>query len=99
MKPLRIGIIGAGNVLEAYVPQCAKLQARGLAELVNVYGRDSQRDRAIALGASRFTTTESEILNDPNIDLVIVLTSMPDHARAAAAALRAGKHVVLEKPL
>jgi predicted dehydrogenase len=99
MKPLRIGIVGAGNVLEAYVPQCAKLQGRGLAELVNVCGRSSQRDRAMALGAPRFTTSESEILNDSNIDLVVVLTSMPDHARAASAALRAGKHVMLEKPL
>src|SRR5262245_17382587 len=99
MKPVRIGIVGAGNVLEAYVPQCQKLSARGLAELASICGREAQRDRAIALGAPRFTTSEVEILNDENIDLVVVLTSMPDHARAAIAALQAGKHVLLEKPI
>ena len=62
MKPLRIGVVGAGNVLEAYVPQCAKLQARGLAELVNVYGRDSQRDRAMALGAPKWWVTLTVII-------------------------------------
>ena len=35
----------------------------------------------------------------PDVDLVIILTSMPEHARLATAALRAGKHVLLEKPL
>jgi predicted dehydrogenase len=97
MKPVRIGIIGAGNVLEAYVPQCQKLAACGLAELVSVCGRAHQRDRALALGAPKFTTSESEAID--NSDLVVIITSMPDHARAAIAALQAGKHVVLEKPL
>lgn len=99
MKPTRIGIIGAGNVLEAYIPQCEKLRARGLAELVNVCGRPAQMQRAVSIGAPRFTTSENEILDDPNIDLVVVLTSMPEHARVAIAALQAGKHVLLEKPL
>lgn len=99
MKLTRIGIIGAGNVLEAYLPQCEKLRARGLAELVKVCGRAAQMQRALSIGAPRFTASETEILNDPNIDLVIVLTSMPEHARVAIAALQAGKHVLLEKPL
>jgi predicted dehydrogenase len=94
-----MGIIGAGNVLEAYVPQCEKLRGRGLAELIKVCGRAGQKERALALGAPKFTTSEIEILEDAAIDLVILLTSMPDHARAASAALRAGKHVLLEKPL
>ena len=97
MTKMRIGIIGAGNVLEAYVPQCQKLAARGLAELVSVCGRANQRDRALAMGAPKFTTSENEAID--NSDLVVVLTSMPDHSRAAISALQAGKHVVLEKPL
>lgn len=99
LRPLRIGIIGAGNVLEAYAPQCERLKARGWAELAAVCGRENQRERALRLGAPAFVTDERAILEDPSIDVAVVLTSMPDHSRAAVAALEAGKHVCLEKPL
>src|SRR5438477_1423708 len=95
----RIGIIGCGNVLEAYMPQCEKLRTRRLAEVTIACGRETQRDRALALGIPRFTIEENEVLMSGDVDLVIVLTSMPEHARLAGAALRAGKHVLVEKPL
>jgi predicted dehydrogenase len=98
-RPINIGIIGCGNVLEAYVPQCEKLQRRGLAGLVCACGRKSQRERALAMGVPKFVTDERSVLDDSDVDLVLVLTSMPEHARVACAALSAGKHVVLEKPL
>jgi len=97
--PIGLGIIGCGNVLEAYVPQCARLHSQRLAELVVACGRPNQRERALALGVPRFSTDETEVLRDPAIDAVIILTSMPEHARLAAAALKAGKHVLIEKPL
>jgi predicted dehydrogenase len=96
--PIRLGIIGCGNVLEAYLPQCQKLEARGLAKLIVACGREHQRERALALGVPRFTLGEEDVLSG-DVDLVIVLTSMAEHARLAGAALRAGKHVLVEKPL
>ncbi|MBI3413860.1 MAG: Gfo/Idh/MocA family oxidoreductase [Verrucomicrobia bacterium] len=96
---MRIGIIGCGNVLEAYVPQCEKLQRRDLAELVVGCGREAQRERALTMGVPRFTTETRDVLDDPSIDLVNILTSMPTHAALTKAALNAGKHVLLEKPL
>src|SRR5258705_3774075 len=51
------------------------------------------------MGVPRFTADEAELLKDPAIDAVIILTSMPEHARLAKAALTAGKHVLVEKPL
>src|SRR5882672_4184738 len=98
-RPVRLGIIGCGNVLEAYLPQCEKLWALRRAKLVIACGREAQRERALALGAPRFTTEESEVLRSDEVDVVIVLTSMPEHARLAGAALNAGKHVLIEKPL
>jgi predicted dehydrogenase len=97
--PINIGIIGAGNVLEAYMPQCDKLASKGKARVVAVCGRENQRQRAIALGAGRFTTTEAEILENREVDLLMVLASMPEHARLVRAGLNAGKHVLVEKPL
>src|SRR5437667_7582996 len=98
-QPTRIGIIGCGNVLEAYMPQCDKLRTRRLANVTIACGREAQRDHALELGIPRFTTEENEVLRSDDVDLVIVLTSMPEHARLAGAALRAGKHVLVEKPL
>jgi predicted dehydrogenase len=99
VKPVRLGVIGCGNVLDAYLPQCHKLRQRGQAELVLAAGRAAQKDRALALGAPRFTTNADDVLNSPEVDLVLVLTSMNEHARLAGAALEAGKHVLVEKPL
>ena len=97
--PVRIGIIGCGNVLDAYLPQCHKLRQSGLAELVLAAGRPGQEKRASASGVPRFTTNADEVIQSPEVDLVLILTSMPQHARLACAALEAGKHVLVEKPL
>ena len=81
------------------MPQCEKLRARRLAEVTIACGREAQRGRALALGVPRFTTNERDVLMSGDVDLVIVLTSMPAHAKLASAALRADKHVLVEKPL
>ena len=39
------------------------------------------------------------IIDDPTIDLVVVLTSMPEHGDLAEQALAAGHHVLVEKPM
>jgi len=94
-----LGIIGCGNVLEAYLPQCEKLRRLGLAELVVACGRPHQKDRALKLGAPRFTTHERDLLDSDSVDIVVILAAMSEHARLARAALEAGKHVLLEKPM
>ncbi len=43
-RPLRLGIIGCGNVLRAYGPAIQHLRTRGLAEPVAACGREAQRD-------------------------------------------------------
>jgi predicted dehydrogenase len=99
-QALRIGVIGAGNVLSAYRAPLEVLRLRGLVEIALVCGRASQRDNARAeLGTTAFTTNEQEVLSSAEVDVVMVLTSMPTHGRIARAALEAGKHVLLEKPL
>jgi predicted dehydrogenase len=96
---VRLGIIGCGNVLGAYLPQCHKLQQRGLAEIVIAAGRPAQRERALASGVPRFTTNADTVITSREVDLVLVLTSMSEHARLARAALETGKHILVEKPL
>jgi len=62
--------------------------------------RDSQRDAVKQhFGVENFTTDADEVINSPDIDLILVLTSMPEHYRLAKAGLLAGKHVLVEKPM
>ena len=99
-SPIRLGVIGCGNVLSAYRAAIDRLRGRGLVEPVIVCGRESQRATACsALGVTRFITDAQEVIASPDVDLVLILTSMSEHARLARAALEAGRHVLLEKPL
>jgi predicted dehydrogenase len=100
MKPVRLGVIGCGNVLSAYSASIDKLRRAARVEVTLACGRDSQRESALAaLGTQRFTTDAGAVIHSPEVDLVVILTSMNQHAPLARAALEAGKHVLVEKPL
>jgi predicted dehydrogenase len=80
--------------------EASRLRARGLAGVVAACGRERQRRHAVEeMGIPRFTTEASEITRASDVDLVVVLTSMRSHGPLARAALEAGKHVLVEKPL
>ena len=99
-RPLRLGIIGCGNVLTAYGPAIQQLRIRGWAEAVAACGRESQRDFATAqLGRVRYTTDANALSRSLDVDAVVILTSMTQHASLVRAALEAGKHVFVEKPM
>lgn len=100
-NPVRIGIIGCGSVLQGgYLPIAQDLQARGLAEVRMAC--DALPACALLverLGIPRFTTDYQQVINAPDVDLVLVLTPPAFHYPVAEAALKAGKHVLVEKPL
>jgi len=98
MARLRVGIVGAGSVSD--------LHARGYtdhraAEIVAVCDPDEDRviKRALDWGARRYFTDFEELLADPEVDAVEILTPNHLHGDQALAALRAGKHVSMERPL
>lgn len=47
----------------------------------------------------RVTSSAQDLLDDPSIDAVVIATPVPTHHEVAKAALLAGKHVMVEKPL
>jgi predicted dehydrogenase len=101
-RPVRIGIVGCGSVMQgAYMPMIERLAARGLAEAVAACDvKEDARSRVRERWAiARFSTDYREIVAADEVDLVLVLTSMPEHGPVARAALQAGKHVLVEKPM
>jgi len=97
---LRIAAIGYGDIAQRrHFPQL--LELKGRAELVAIAGRDEARLAACAVrfGIERWSTDPASVIADPGVDAVLVLTAPDSHAAYAEMALRAGKHVMVEKPL
>ncbi len=97
-NPLRIGVIGP----RGFGAFCTgAYHEAGLARVVAFAGRDAANLTALAAeyGVPRAYTDWREMLQDPTIEMVHIVTPPDKHAEMALAALRAGKHVFVEKPL
>lgn len=99
--PVRIGVVGCGSVFEAYMQLAERLECRGLVELVvGCDVREIRRDVVLnKFGFARFSANYRDVIDADDVDLVLVLTSMPEHGPITRAALEAGKHVLVEKPM
>jgi predicted dehydrogenase len=98
-RPLRFGILGAARI----APDALIKAAQNVpdADVVAVAARDPKRARefADAHGVPRVVATYDELVNDPGLD--VIYNPLPNslHCEWTIAALRAGKHVLCEKPL
>jgi UDP-N-acetylglucosamine 3-dehydrogenase len=95
---IRCGVIGLGWFGEHHVDT---LQQLPQAELAAVCTRRPDRLREVAAkyGVPKTYTDYRALLADPAIDLVSVVTHVGEHLEPTLAAIRAGKHVFLEKPM
>ncbi|MDA0230383.1 MAG: Gfo/Idh/MocA family oxidoreductase [Proteobacteria bacterium] len=98
MAALKVGVIGAGWFGEIHCNVIAG--APGL-ELAALAEQDPARREEIGrqYNVPALYTDYHGILADPAIDLVHIVTRWENHAEIATAALAAGKHVLLEKPM
>ncbi|MCF7928772.1 MAG: Gfo/Idh/MocA family oxidoreductase [Spirochaetales bacterium] len=98
MRQVRYGIIGLGWFGEFHVDTMKQLPQ---ADLTAVCTRTESRLKEIAENYSIPTTYTDyhDLLANPDIEAVSVLTHVADHADIAIDALRAGKHVFIEKPM
>ena len=97
---MRVGVIGAGNVLPAYLQALDRLAPRGLALEGPVCAR--RREIWPALRRQRpgirLVERPEEVFGADGVDLVVILTAPAAHADLTRAALEAGRHVLVEKP-
>jgi predicted dehydrogenase len=100
-KPVRIGVVGCGDVLRAYLAPIHLLRGRGQIEVTAAWTLSPEKRHAVLgeLGLAAFTPEIMELVRSPEVDLVLVLTSMAEHGPITRAALEAGKHVLVEKPM
>jgi len=97
MQKVGVGIIGVGIYGQVHA-RTYKQDPR--VELVRVWSRSEARARKAGEKFDcAWTTRVEDMLSDDRIQILSIAT--PDHAHAdyAVAALKAGKHVLLEKPM
>src|SRR5258708_20971216 len=91
-----LGLIGYGALARGHAESVSSISGLDMRSVCDI----SPERRELAardLGVKTYSTAD-ELLRDPDIELVVVGTPPSVHADPAVAALRAGKHVVCERP-
>lgn len=96
MKTIRIGLLGAGDVADLHAEAINSLEG---AELAGLWNRTAEKGivKATQYGCKTYGSAE-ELLKDPEIDAVFILTNMETHCDYTLKAAEAGKHILVEKP-
>ena len=96
---VRVGLVGLGRMGRFHA---ANLAGRiPLARLVRIVDANENvvRENSEQLGGVEWSTSYADLLDDPEIEAVVVVSPTPLHAEMAEAAAGAGKHVFCEKPI
>ncbi len=96
MQPVGVGIIGAGNISDAYLkaaPQFGALRIIACADI----NPAAAHAKAAVYGIEALSV--AALLADPRVEIVLNLTTPAHHVPVGLQAIAAGKHVYSEKPL
>ena len=112
MDTVHVGIVGLGFMAATHIRAYRQVDGVRVSAICNPSGRHLDGDFTRVAGnvgatdpvildlkGVRATREFSELLNDPNIHLIDICAPTKAHADLSLAALRAGKHVLCEKPL
>jgi len=96
-EKLKFAIVGVGAVASHHIKALRQIEA---AEAVAVCRRNEEKAKEFARQFNvDWTTDYQELLEDPDIDVIDVTLPSGMHADIGIAAARAGKHVIVEKPI
>jgi predicted dehydrogenase len=111
-QPINIGIVGLGFMAATHIRAYRQVEGARVAALCNPSGRHLDGDFTNVTGnvgatdpvklemkGVKATKTFTDLLNDPDVHVIDICAPTRMHQELAVAALRAGKHVLCEKPL
>ena len=96
-NPVRWGILGTGGIASTFVTDLG-LTDSGVAVAVGSRSQESADRFAGEFGIANRHASYESLAADPDVDVIYVATPHPMHHDNAILALRAGKHVLVEKP-
>ncbi|HUI88022.1 MAG TPA: bi-domain-containing oxidoreductase [Anaerolineales bacterium] len=96
---VKLGVLGAGLYANATllpaIKNIGEIELVGIASSGGLHAQHSAKK----FGFAYATSSDDEVINDANINTVAILTRHDTHAELVSKALKAGKHVFVEKPL
>ena len=97
-KKLNFGVISCAEMAQRHMNAVERNAACELYMLCDI-DEKKLKDAAEKFGVERTTTDYHDMINDPAIDAIIIVSPDQTHREIAVAALQAGKHVLCEKPM
>ena len=95
-----VGIIGLGMATKPHMTSLRELEAAGRAKIVGGFAPSPERRHTFAeKWKVPVFDTQDELLTRPDLDLILILTTPGTHLRVAEAVAKAGKHIIVEKPV
>ena len=98
-KKLGIGVIGVGRVAQAHLAAASALKEEIDLLAVADVEEEKAREAKEKYRAGYFTTRYEDLLRDPGIAAVVITLPNHLHHSAVLAAAKAGKHILIEKPM
>jgi predicted dehydrogenase len=98
MRSWRAALIGCGNLGRTHAEQVQQLDGMNMVAFCDIDAARAQ-DFLARFGGDYATTNPNRIFDDPSIQVVYICTQHDTHAEYCVAAARAGKHIMVEKPL
>lgn len=98
-QEVRVGVLGLGSIAQVvHLPVLATMEG---VNLVAVCDADHAKARAIAgrFGIPRVHVNDEQVFRSDDLDAIVICTPSHLHETQAIAALEAGKHVLVEKPI
>jgi predicted dehydrogenase len=98
VKTLRVGIVGCGGVIHQHLASMRKIEA---VRVVAVCDKNEALARRVAkkFGINSYYPELSQMLNREEMEVVDICTPPPTHPALAIQAMKAGRHVLTEKPM
>ena len=97
MKKYNVGLLGCGDICDIYFKNCLSSEILNMAACASLHEEKAHRK------AQEYNIPKAcsivDLINDPQIDIILNLTVPEVHGKFNLAALEAGKHVYSEKPL
>jgi predicted dehydrogenase len=98
MKQINLALIGCGKLGATHAECVAKIDGAAFTAYADIL-ESNAKNALDKFGGDYATTDVDKVLNDRNIDAVYICTLHDSHAPLAIAAAKAGKHILIEKPL
>lgn len=99
MTVFRVGVVGLGDISDVYINNLKQYPQLVILEACAARSLDKAQAKADQHGFKKAYSSPSELIADPDVDIVLNLTPPESHFAINMEALEAGKHVHTEKPI